>query len=150
MFVAGALLYQSSPKEIKICMFEITSDARIWFQMASSATLPVDVRHTQLSQGTRWWRHNCVTYYAVTTRSPTPFDSRLRWLTQIWIFKEFRQNIVWMENVIYLRQRVHYGEQNDTTCPSLHVASRGLRNFSTTIFNRTFKNCVSRRGSSKV
>ena len=29
MFVAGALLYQSSHKQIKICMFEITSDARI-------------------------------------------------------------------------------------------------------------------------
>ena len=38
VFVAGALLYQSSQKQIKICMFEITSDARIWFQMASWAT----------------------------------------------------------------------------------------------------------------
>ena len=61
MFVAGALLYQSSPKQIKIRMFEITSDARIWFQMALSVTLPVVVKHKQLSQGTRWWRHNCVT-----------------------------------------------------------------------------------------
>ena len=53
MFVAGALLYQSSQKQIKICMFEITSDARIWFQMALWATQPVIVRHKQLSQGTR-------------------------------------------------------------------------------------------------
>ena len=50
MFVAGALHYQSIPKQIKISMFEVTSDARIWFQMASWATLPVVVRHKQLSQ----------------------------------------------------------------------------------------------------
>ena len=50
MFVAGALLYQYSQKQFKICMFEITSDAR----MASLATLPVVVRHKQLCQGTRW------------------------------------------------------------------------------------------------
>ena len=53
MFVTGALRYQSSQKQIKICMFEITSDARIWFQMTSWATLPVAVMHKQLSQGTR-------------------------------------------------------------------------------------------------
>ena len=34
MFVSGALLYLSSPKQIKMCMFEIMFDARIWFQMA--------------------------------------------------------------------------------------------------------------------
>ena len=39
-------------------MFEITSDTHIWFQMASWATLPVVVRHKQLSQGTRWWCRN--------------------------------------------------------------------------------------------
>ena len=55
MFVAVALVYQSSQKQIKICIFEITSDARIWFQMVSWATLLVVVRHKQLSQGTRWW-----------------------------------------------------------------------------------------------
>ena len=66
VFVAGSLLYQSSPKQIKICMFEITSEACVWFQMASWVTLPVVVRHKQLSLGTRWWRHNCVrnTYYS--------------------------------------------------------------------------------------
>ena len=52
----------------------------------------------------------------MTTRSPTPFDSRLRWLTQIWIFKEFWYHIVRMEIVIYRRQRVDYREQSDTTC----------------------------------
>ena len=31
MFVAGALLYQSSPKQIKIYYFKIMSEARIWF-----------------------------------------------------------------------------------------------------------------------
>ena len=50
MFVAGALLYQSNQKQIKICMFEIMSDAHIWFQMASWATLPVVVRHKQFHQ----------------------------------------------------------------------------------------------------
>ena len=45
MFVAGALRYQSSPKQIEICMFETTSDAHIWFWMASWATLLVVVKH---------------------------------------------------------------------------------------------------------
>ena len=40
MDVTGALFCQSGPKQIKISMFTITFDARIWFQMALWATLP--------------------------------------------------------------------------------------------------------------
>ena len=46
-----------------VCVFKITPDARIWFQMASWATLPVVVRIQQLHQGTRLWHDNSVTYY---------------------------------------------------------------------------------------
>ena len=45
----------------------------------------------------------------ITTRSPAPFDSRLRWLTQIWIFKVFMQvkyrtmgnKVVLLRNFLY-------------------------------------------------
>ena len=59
--VIGALLYQSSQKQIKFCLFKIISDTRIWFQMASWAILPVVVGNKPLSQRTHWWRHDCVT-----------------------------------------------------------------------------------------
>ena len=57
-----------------------------------------------------------------------------------------------MEMVIYRQQRVDYGEQNDTTClvPKFAFCVVGPSEFfSKTIFNWTFKNCVSRRVSSK-
>ena len=50
------------------------------------------------------------------TQHPTPFESHLRWLTQIWLFKEFSWNIIGMEILIYRRQRIDYAEQDDVTC----------------------------------
>ena len=38
--VAGALFYQSNPKQIKTLIFKITPDARIWLRMSPWATHP--------------------------------------------------------------------------------------------------------------
>ena len=55
------ITFQTSVKQIKIRMFDITSDVTTRFQVASSATLSVVVRNKAWSQGIHWWRHNCVT-----------------------------------------------------------------------------------------
>ena len=54
-------LFNLARNKLKIRMIDITFDASIWFQMASWATLPVVVRHKELSQVTCRWHHNCVT-----------------------------------------------------------------------------------------
>ena len=41
MFVDDALFHQCGPKQIKIRVFEITSNARIWFQMDGVVGNPV-------------------------------------------------------------------------------------------------------------
>ena len=53
-------------------------------------------------------------YYMTT--SPTPFDSQWSSLTQMWIAKKIMSNIIRVEILVYRRQRVDYGEQDDTSC----------------------------------
>ena len=70
------------------------------------------IRHLDLAIG----NVRCVWWFSWTLQHPTPFESHLRWLTQIWLFKEFSWNIIRMEILIYRRQRVDYAEQDDVTC----------------------------------
>ena len=79
VFVTSALLYQSSPKQIKMCMFKFTYDARIWFQMTSWATLPVVVRNQQLNQGTR----DVIIVWSTT-------HNNAKSNAEMWMFKELR------------------------------------------------------------
>ena len=57
-------------------------------------------------------------------------------------------NIIHTEVLIYQRQRVDYGEQDDDTCAPVCMLRRGaFGNISTKDFNGTIKNCVPRRCS---
>ena len=151
VFAAGALLYQSSQKQIKLCMFEITSDARIWFQMASWATC------RWLSGTNNWvWAHvGDVIIVWRNTHNNTEPDA-------IWFPAMLTDTVLNIQGI-----RVKY--RTNGNCNILATESRPWESkwyhlfsaqvcmlrrgafgfFYTTIFNWTFKNCVSRRGSSK-
>ena len=152
MLVAGVLLYEFSQKQFKICMFEITFDARIWFQMASWATLPVVVRHKQLSQGTHVgdviivWRntHNNTEPNAISFPSTlTDTDLNIQGI-QVKYRKNGNCNIPVTESRLWGTKWYYLFS---TQVRMLRRGAFGI--FYTTIFNWTFKNCVSRRGSSK-
>ena len=88
MFVAGALLYQSSQKQIKICMLvrAHVGDVIIVWRNTPNNTKP-----------------NAI-WFPITL---TDTDLNIQGI---------QVNIVRMEIVIYRRQRVDYGELYDTAC----------------------------------
>ena len=134
-----------------MCMFEITSDARIRFQMVSWATLPVVVRHRQLSQGLRWWRHNL---WRTTQNNTEPnsiwFPAMLTDtdLNIQGIQVKYYKNGNW--TILATESRLWGTKWYYLFSAQVRMLRRwAFRIFYTTIFNWTFKNCVSRRGSSK-
>ena len=151
MFVAGALLYQCSQKQIKMCMFEITSNARIWFQMASWATLQ------WLSGTNNWVRAHVGDVVIVWHNTHNNTEPNAIWfpamVTDTYLNIQgiqVKYRMIGNCNIPVTESRLWgtkwYYLFSAQVCM---LCRRAFWIFYTTIFNWTFKNCVSRRGSSK-
>ena len=133
-------------------MFEITSDVRIWFQMASWTTLPVVVRYRQLNQRAHVrdviivWRntHNSTEPNAIWFPATlTDTDLNIQGI-QVKYCTNGNCNIPAIESRLW-RTRWYY-----LFSAQVYMLCRGaFGNLYTKDFNWTFKNCVSRHGSSK-
>ena len=126
----------------------ITSDSRIWFQMASRATLPVVVRNQQLNQGTCWWHlyHDySVMYYAQKHQIQ-------RWLiprnTDCHRCKYLRNSgkisyVHGNSNIPASKSRLWGTRWYYLFSAPVYMLRCGVfGNFSTKDFNRTIKNCM--------
>ena len=150
-FVAGALLYRSSPKQFENRMFKIRSDARTSFQMASWATPRVVVRNKQLNHGTRCdviivWRntHN-------NTKSNANWFPLMLTDTDLNIQGiQVKYHTYENSNIPATESRLWGTSWHYLFSAPVYMLRRGaFGNFSTKVFNGTIKNCVPRRGSSK-
>ena len=100
---------QSRLKQIEICMFEITSHAIIWFQMASGVFLLVVVRNKALCQVC-----DVIILWYITHNNTMRniFGSHWCWRTQRWKLDKFWQLLNCHIYRNCCRQRVHYEEQD--------------------------------------
>ena len=129
-----------------MCMFEITSDARIWFQMASWATLPVIVRAHVGDVIIVWCNMhnntepNAIWFLATLTDTDLNIQGiQVKYRTNGNCNIPATESRLWGTKLYYL-----FSAQ-------VRMFRRGAFGiFYTTIFNWTFKNCVSRRGSSRA
>ena len=151
MFVAGILLYQSCQKQIKNFMFEITSDAHIWFQMASWTTF------RWLSGTNNWIRAHVSDVIIVWRNTHNNTEPNAIWFPAT--LTDTNLNIQGIQvkyrtngncNIPATESRLWETKWYYLFSAQVRMLRRGaFGNFYTTIFNWTFKNCVSRRGSSK-
>ena len=149
VLVASALLFQSSPEHIEMCVFNISSDARIWFQKATWVMLPVVVRtnnlirvHTGADKIVRRTPHN--------NKKPNVkwFPDKADW--HRYEYFQAKYHAYWNSYIPATESKLSEPKLYYLFNALVYMLRRGaFINLSTYDFNGMIKNCVPTCGSSK-